>query len=287
MVRFSYRRAGALGAVIPGLAYAFPVNLIAVLTQFGWKESKGTFHRVVVRLSWCGVGLVGLAVVGVLGYYLIGGWTGARAWAKHKATGESNGWKYSMEDYIGEIPADDDNFFMAKPFNALLFTQELGGKPVYKNPKAKEELDALLDRSPRSVDGGLRRVSNDMVFPDWRGFAQRLSTKYSRGKRKGEYAFFADEPPSDLSNEELIRHYFAQFDGLLSDLRGAANRRSLFPIAYENGSDTLLPHLAKFKGVARLQYTAAAKLDRGDVDGAMGDIRLQFRVFKASDAVCS
>jgi|GEM_PF-4664541 len=283
---FDTNEAIATGATILGFAYAIPVNLIAVLTQFGWKESKGTFHRVVVRLSWCGVGLVGLAVVGVLGYYLIGGWTGARAWAKHKATGESNGWKYSMEDYIGEIPADDDNFFMAKPFNALLFTQELGGKPVYKNPKAEEELDALLDRSPRSVVSGLRRVSNHMVFPDWRGFAQRLPTKFSRGNRKVEYAFFADEPPSDLSDEELIQHYFTQFDGLLSDLREAAKRPGhYFPIAYENGPDTSLPHLAKFKGVAQLlQYTALAKLYRGDVDGAMEDIRLQFRLFEASGA---
>ena len=300
---FRTDEAGALGAVIPGLAYAFPVNLIAALTQFGWKERKGTFHRVAVRLSWCGVGLVGLAMICVLGYYLVGGWTGARAWAKHKAAGEANGWKYSMEDYIGEIPADDDNFFMAKPFNALLFTQELGGKTVYKNPKAEEELDALLDRSPRSVDGGLRRVSNDMVFPDWPGFAQRLQARFSRtggksmtfdevvaelekGNRKGEYEFFADEPPSGLNDEELIRHYFSQFDGLLSDLREAAKRPGhYFPIAYENGPDTGLPHLAKFKGVAQLlQYSALAKLDRGDVDGAMGDIRLQFRVFRASDA---
>ena len=283
---FRTDEAGALGAVIPGLAYAFPVNLIAALTQFGWKERKGTFHRVAVRLSWCGVGLVGLAVICVLGYYPIGGWTGARAWAKHKATGEADGWKYRMEDYIGEIPADDDNFFMAKPFNALLFTQELGGKTVYKNPKAEEELDALLDRSPRSVANGLRQVSYDMVFPDWPGFAQRLPTKSSRKKQQNEYQFFAHEPPSGLGDDALIQHYFTQFDGLLSDLREAAKRPGhYFPIAYENGPDTNLPHLAKFKGVAQLlRYSALAKLDRGDVDGAMGDIRLQFRVFRASGA---
>ena len=283
---FDSNEAIALGAAILGFAYAIPVNLIAVLTQFGWKESKGTFHRVVVRLSWCGVGLVGLAVVGVLGYYLIGGWMGARAWAKHKAAGVADGWKYSMEEYIGEIPADDDNFFMAKPLNALLFTQEPGGKPVYKNPKAEEELDALLDRSPRSVVNGLRRVSNHMIFPDWRGFAQRLPTKFSRGNSKGEHAFFAENPPPGLSDEELTRHYFAQFDGLLSGLREAAKRPGHhFPIAYENGPDTSLPHLAKIKGVAQLlQYTALAKLDRGDVDGAMEDIRLQFRLFEASGA---
>jgi len=283
---FDTDEAFAWGAVIPGLAYAFPVNLIAALTQFGWKERKGTFHRVAVRLSWCGFGLVGLAVICVLGYYLVGGWTGARAWAKHKAAGEANGWKYSMEDYIGEIPADDDNFFMAKPFNALLFTQELGGKTVYKNPKAEEELDALLDRSPRSVDGGLRRVSNDMVFPDWRGFAQRLPTKSSRRNKTGEYEFFAENPPSGLNDEELTRYYFAQFDELLSDLREAAKRPGhYFPIAYENGPNTKLPHLGKIRSVAHLlQYSALAKLDRGDVDGAMGDIRLQFRVFRASDA---
>jgi len=283
---FDTNEAIASGAAILGFAYAIPVNLIAVLTQFGWKESKGTFHRVVVRLSWCGVGLVGLAVVGVLGYYIIEGWTGARAWAKHKAAGESNGWKYSMEDYIGEIPADDDNFFMAKPFNALLFTQDLGGKPVYKNPKAEEELDALLDRSPRSVFSGLRRVSNHMVFPDWRGFAKRLQTKSSRRNKTDEYEFFAENPPPVLNDEELTRYYFAQFDELLRDLREAAKRPGhYFPIAYENGPDTSLPHLAKFKGVAQLlQYTALATLDRGDVDGAMEDIRLQFRLFEASGA---
>ncbi|MBT5311288.1 MAG: hypothetical protein HOL38_06860, partial [Verrucomicrobia bacterium] len=245
---FRTDEAGALGAVIPGLAYAFPVNLIAALTQFGWKERKGTFHRVAVRFSWCGVGLVGLALICVLGYYLVGGWTGARAWANHKAAGEADGWKYRMEDYIGEIPADDDNFFMAKPFNALLFTQELGGKPVYKNPKAEEELNALLGRSPRSVANGLRQVSYDMVFPDWPGFAQRLPTKSSRRNQKREYQFFANEPPSGLNDEELIRHYFSQFDGLLSDLREAAKRPGhYFPIAYENGPDTNLPHLGKIK----------------------------------------
>mgnify|MGYP001433471943 CR=1 FL=1 len=281
------KEAYGLGFVILFFAYALPVNLVCALTWFGWKEKQTVFHRVAVRLSWCGVGLVGLAVICVLGYYPIGGWTGARAWAKHKATGEADGWKYRMEDYIGEIPADDDNFFMAKPFNALLFTQELGGKTVYKNPKAEEELDALLDRGPGSIVGsGIRRVSNDIVFPNWHGFAQRLQTKFSRGNRKGEYEFFADEPPSGLSDEELIRHYFTQFDGLLSDLREAAKRPGhYFPIAYENGPDTGLPHLAKFKGVAQLlQYSALAKLDRGDVDGAMEDIRLQFRVFRASDA---
>jgi uncharacterized protein len=275
-----------LGFVIMFFAYALPVNLVGALTQFGWAERLGVFRRVILRLSWCGVGLLALAVLGGVGYYLIGGWMGARAWAKHKAVGEADGWKYRMEDYIGEIPADDDNFFMAKPFNALLFTQELGGKTVYKNPKAQEELDALLDRGPRSVAGGLRRVSYDMVFPDWPGFAQRLPTKSSRRNQKREYQFFANEPPSGLSDEELIRHYFAQFDGLLSDLREAAKRPGhYFPIAYENGPDTNLPHLGKIKSVAQLlQYSALAKLHRGDVDGAMEDIRLQFRVFRASGA---
>ena len=37
--------------------------------------------------------MVGLAVICVLGYYLVGGWTGARAWAKHKAAGEADGWQ--------------------------------------------------------------------------------------------------------------------------------------------------------------------------------------------------
>jgi hypothetical protein len=281
------KEAYGLGFVILFFAYALPVNLVCALTWFGWKEKQTVFHRVAVRLSWCGVGLVGLAVICVLGYYPIGGWTGARAWAKHKATGEADGWKYRMEDYIGEIPADDENFFMAKSFNALLYTQEPGGKTVYKNPKAEEELDALLNRGPGSiVDSGIRRVSNDMVFPNWHGFAQRLPTKSSRRNKKSEYQFFANKPPFGLGDEALIQHYFTQFDGLLRDLREAAKRPGhYFPTAYENGPNTNLPHLAKLKRVAQLlQYSALAKLDRGDVDGAMEDIRLQFRVFRASGA---
>ena len=84
------------------------------------------------------------------------------------------------------------------------------------------------------------------------------------------------------TDQEVIDQYFAQFDGLFRDLREAAKRpKQNFPYPFENGHDVLLPHLAKFKGLTQvLQHSAAIRLARGDADGAMEDVRLQFRLFE-------
>ena len=277
-------KAIAWGVFILCFAYALPVNLVAALTQFGWKEKQSTFHRVAVRLSWCGVGLVGLAVIGVLGYYLVGGWMGARTWAKHKAAGEADGWKYRMEDYIGEIPADDDNFFKARPFNALLHTHEPDKELVYKNPKAQEELNALMDRAPSKVFQTVHRVSSYSVQRDWVAFAQKLRDEKEEKYTQVRCRFIPEAPPKGLSGDELVQLYFNQFDGLIDDLTEAAKRpKQYFPIAYENGNNTILPHLRYLKGMVQLlRESALHKMHRADTEGAMADIRLQFRLFEAS-----
>ena len=49
--------------------------------------------------------------------WVVNGWLAKRMWIQHKAAGEAEGWKYDRRHYIGNIPSDEDNFFMALPFN--------------------------------------------------------------------------------------------------------------------------------------------------------------------------
>ncbi len=113
-------------------------------------------------------------------------------------------------------------------------------------------------------------------FPDWGDFAKQLRLEPSRaryGNRAGSV---------NGTDQEVVDRYFAKFNGLIGDLREAAKRpKQNFPYP-SYGPETLLPHIARFKGITQLlQHSATVKLARGDADEAMEDVRLQFRLFEA------
>ncbi|SVA63675.1 uncharacterized protein METZ01_LOCUS116529, partial [marine metagenome] len=193
-------------------------------------------------------------------------------WQEYKAASQAEGWHYDIADYIGEIP-DEENFFMTKPFSGLLYTQEIGGKAVYLNPTIKTNFEAVMNLrvSPQHRIQGRQ-------FPDWRDFAKQLRLEPSRAR----YGNGAGSVKG--TDQEVVDRYFAKFDGLISDLRKAAKRpKQNFPYPFEVGLNVSLPHLAKFKGITQLlQHFATAKLARGDADGAMEDVRLQFRLFEVT-----
>ena len=193
-------------------------------------------------------------------------------WEEYKAASQAEGWHYDIAEYVGDVP-DEENFFMAKPFSGLLYTQEIGGKAVYLNPTIKTNFEAVMNLrvSPQHRIQGRQ-------FPDWRDFAKQLRLEPSRAR----YANGAGSVKG--TDQEVVDRYFAKFDGLISDLREAAKRpKQNFPYPFENGQNVLLPHLAKFKGITQLlQHSAAIKLARGDADRAMEDVRLQFRLFEAT-----
>ena len=193
-------------------------------------------------------------------------------WEEYKAASQAEGWHYDVAEYVGDVP-DEENFFMAKPFSGLLYTQQIGGKPVYLNPTIKTNFEAVMNLrvSPQHRIQGRQ-------FPDWRDFAKQLRLEPSRAR----YANGAGSVKG--TDQEVVDRYFAKFDGLISDLREAAKRpKQNFPYPFENGQNVLLPHLAKFKGITQLlQHSAAIKLARGDADRAMEDVRLQFRLFEAT-----
>jgi hypothetical protein len=224
--------------------------------------------------------LIALAIIGVSAFYGLGKTMANSALAKYKAASEAEGWSYDINDYIGEVPADDENFYMAKPFSGFLYTMKVGEKPVYLNPTIKTNVEAIIDKKVypkhRIPESPSSTSLTKILHP--RDFADQLRTGEGRSYSRGAIA------PMEGTDREVIDQYFAHFDGLLRDLRKAAKRpKQNFPYPFELGPNALLPHMANFKGLTQLlQHSAAIKLARGDDDGAIEDVRLQFRLFEAT-----
>jgi hypothetical protein len=216
--------------------------------------------------------LIALAIVGVSAFYGLGKTMANSALAKYKAASKAEGWSYDINDYVGEVPADDDNFYMAKPFSGFLYTMKVGEKPVYLNPTIKTNVEAIIDKRvypKHRIPESPSSTSLTKIFHP-RDFADQLRA----GKGRVEYGLVVDGggysreaiSPMEGTDREVIDQYFAQFDGLFRDLREAAKRpKQNFPYPFENGQNVLLPHFAKFKGITQLlQHSAAIKLARGD-----------------------
>ena len=217
--------------------------------------------------------LIVLAIIGVSAYYALGKTMANSALAKYKATSEAEGWHYDFKDYVGEAPADEENFFMAKPFSGSLYTQNIGEKAVYLNPTIKTNVEAVLDLRVFPRDRIRKRTS-----PHLGDFANQL-------RAGGSGSFLSTPIPSmEGTDQEVIDQYFALFDELLRDLRKAAKRpKHQFPYPYENGPNVEMDHLSKLKGITQLLNNfVRVKLTRGEAAGAMEHARLQFRLFEAS-----
>ena len=231
------------------------------------RQSKSLPHKLTIAA-------VTIAAVVVLILFLKGGESEktVSAWEEYKAASEAEGWKYGLKDYIGEIPPDDENFCMAKPFSGYLITQEIGAEPVYLNPIIKEQFDAVMNLS-LSVRRARKNNSTD-----WGNFAKQLRSEANRTRDKNKLMLVKG------NNEEILKKYFKQFEGFIGDLREATQRpKHYFPVPYENGMNTALPHLARLKGVTQfLRESSMFKLSRSGADEAMEDARLMFRLYKVA-----
>ena len=300
---------------------------------------RGFFLRVITeeaRLFICRwTPRMGVVLVLLLLAWVANGWLAKRMWIQHKAAGEAEGWKYDREHYIGKIPADEDNFFMALPFNvyapqgfvpmdALFWDEPPTPEPIdfpdpsqgmmpgmpppipnfnpgmmqpgmmqpgmsmmppppgmmgmsdqaMSAPVSRREVDALLDRAPF-----IERAVQSEIFLNWRFVAQTLRADMQKGD---SMKYFWEKPETGLTDEELLDQYFGQFEKMFDALSRAAKRPEHHLPLYYRGLNTPLSHIMAMKRMNwLLKYSALAKLDEGDVEGAMADIRLQFRVFEA------
>ena len=144
--------------------------------------------------------VAGVLVVGAIGFFLLSGKdhsgdgqqtatinktatpetnpeTTAKAyatWEEYKAASQAEGWHYDIAEYVGDVP-DEENFFMAKPFSGLLYTQEIGGKAVYLNPTIKTNFEAVMNMRVYPQ----HRIQGRQ-FQDWGDFAKQLRLEPSR-----------------------------------------------------------------------------------------------------------
>jgi hypothetical protein len=143
-----------------------------VMRGFVSRWVRDSVQRFLFKWTVRGVpALIVLAIVGVSAYYALGKTMAKSALAKYKATSEAEGWHYTLKDYVGEAPADEENFFMAKPFSGFLYTQNVGKKAVYLNPSIKTNVEAVLDLRVFPRDRIRKRTS-----PHLGGFANQLRT---------------------------------------------------------------------------------------------------------------
>ena len=227
-------------------------------------------------------------------------------WVKYKTESEAEGWSYDAATYIGELPKDDDNFFMAKPFDALHYNEEgeyldrqrmdelngllgrkvtpeyrLEGRLTFKLDEFAEQLRKLGEQAAVEADRLKLQMEmnrdNPMLQNGSRFQVER--EKWEKMRLKG----FAETGKYKGNDDEVISIYLSQFDGVLSEFRESAKRPGHhFPVHRELGAEILLPHLSPAKSFANiLSQSAKIKLARKDGEGAMEDLRLQFRLTEA------
>ena len=162
------------------------------------------------------IAAVTFAAVAVLILFLKGGEPEktVSAWEEYKAASEAEGWKYNFKDYIGEIPPDDENFCMAKPFSGYLITQEIGEEKIYLNPIIKEQFDATMNLSL-----SLRRARKNN-YMDWGGFVKQLRLEASRTRDKHKLMLVKG------NNEEVLKKYFNQFEGFISEIESQRDQKT-------------------------------------------------------------
>ena len=223
-------------------------------------------------------------------------------WVKYKTESEAEGWSYDAATYIGELPKDDDNFFMAKPFDALHYNKageyldrermdelngllnrkvtpeyRLEGRLTFKLDEFAEQLRKLGEQAAVEADGLKRQIEMNRVT-EWHPVF-KSNAKREKMRLNG----FTETAKYKGNDDEVISIYLSQFDDVLSEFREAAKRPGHhFPVHRELGAETLLPHLSPAKLLAIiLSQSAKIKLARKDGEGAMEDLRLQFRLTEA------
>ncbi|MGI8966613.1 MAG: hypothetical protein ACR2H1_11065, partial [Limisphaerales bacterium] len=201
-------------------------------------------------------------------------WRGKRAWENFKHEWEAKGERFDLASFIPPRVSDEKNFAMT-PLLKPIFDYTQGTNGLHFNDtngmNRLEQMSAERNgeiRTNHLVVGRLERGSlTDLE--KCRNFYLG-NTNYPQPTKSGTAA-------------EDILFALGKFDQEMKELGDAALTRpySRFPIQYdfEPSSGILLPHLAHIKGRCQLfQMRAIARLDAGQAEGALQDLKVGFRL---------
>ena len=208
-------------------------------------------------------------------------------WEKFRKEWEARGERFDVASFIPK-PVPPEQNFASTPFFSPYFDYEVAvtgrtssGAPrreyVWKQEAAYERNKQLAHSLVGAPGRELPRlghwdaaVSTDLL--PWQ--------KYFKSNTNFPFDLTLGEPARDVLTA------LTKFDALLNELHAASRRpHSVFPVHYEEGFGTQLPHLSSMKGIAQMiQLRAVARLEAGLAAEALEDVKLGLRLSEALKA---
>lgn len=292
------------GAVVGGLVFSVALTTLglAAVMFFRWLRRPRNFRRLLFGFT-CLFTLIAL-------FYAVENWRGKHAWTSYVREQEARGEKMDLAAFIPPPIPDDQNLALCPLFKPVLdfrYSNEQDRLENSSTPRIlwldtngiarvqRLNLHWNMENHLNSLPGGRRsqfqersqaaklkkHVEANTLTNGWINFAlwqdyYRLGTN-----------LVAANPSNTPAQDVLFALRRVEPD--LAELRQEAKRRPLarWPVRYdlEQPWGTILPHLARAKGITMLlQVRAAALLAADKTADGLADIELGFRLADTFDS---
>ena len=233
----------------------------------------GVFYLVVVAL-----------VLPLLLFYAVENARGAWAWRQLRVELKARGECYELACVIPPPAQDRENFFGTPFWQQFDYRQERlpNGEPTniwlhesgfdrttnFTLPEPPEPAKRGAGFSKDPSDGRINLAAWAAQF--------RLVTNSTR--MRDHHYFPLPAPPGEPAADVLLA--LGKFDATLTGFATASSRpRNRYPVHYQEGPETLLPHLAILRSIPPIcRLRAVARLGAGDSEGAAADTLLAYRL---------
>jgi hypothetical protein len=225
--------------------------------SLGWKITR--------RILVCLAGLLTLTAL----FYAVENQRGKSSWLKFKRQWEAKGEKFDLQSLRAAPVPDEQNFAMTPVLARLLdYTYDAARRHAeWRDTNTMKQLPKLADLVGTRGQPTLGKAET-ATLTDLTGWFYALSQSNQTAT------------PSVPDEARGILTALSRYDTNLNELAIASKRPyAVFPVHYEEGFFTLLPHLAVLKSYAQiLQLRTVAHLETGAIDRALADTQLILRL---------
>lgn len=230
---------------------------------------------------------------------------GTIAWQRARAAMVARGEPLTMAQLQGPPPADAENFAMS-PLIRSAWDYQVGvtngrSEPVWADPVGKARLQLLgVPQSFRPSENANAKpmLREGRIRLDWIARSIRSEPRERPAGMPDDLAKrygLVDKKPASMSEQEILAlpvtdpaqevlDFLRRFEPELVEVSDAARRpHSRFGTRFEEGMSLYLPYLGTMKSLTlTFRLRAAARLAKGDVDGAFADTLTTFRLAEAT-----
>jgi hypothetical protein len=232
---------------------------------------------------FCVLSFVGLITLFAL-FHAEENWRGKRAWEQYRKEQEAKGVSFDFNSVVPPPIPEEKNFAMTPLLKRGLELHPRdvrvdfnGGPSRFKNPAANFHLGAVAHELPTSNpwDENKSQLESE---PVWRR-GDRIDLEQWQKAFMTSTNFPHRSEPSQPAQDVLFA--LSRFQKEFAELDQASRERPLcrFEVKYEEEEKfgIWLPHLSMVRGLCRrLSLSSAAKLQLGQVEEALADVKLIF-----------